>query len=55
MKTKKQHIEALRSVQKCIAKELISVSKEAHIPVCILKIWGENIKSAANFMQRKRK
>lgn len=55
MKTKKEHIKALRNTQKGIANELSRVYKEAHIPVYLLRIWGERIKSAANFMQKEMK
>lgn len=54
MKTKKQHLKALRDIQKSIVKILDRVDKEAHIPVWKLRMWGSNIKSVANFMRKER-
>lgn len=52
MKTKYQHLQCLRSVQKSICRILDRVSKEGHIPVWYLRMWGSDIKDAANFMRK---
>ncbi len=52
MKTKLQHLGCLRSTQRSICRVIDKVYREGHIPVWQLRIWGSNIKDAANFMQK---
>lgn len=54
MKTKTQQLECLRLIQRQIVAYLIkdSVDKEGHIPVWQLRMWGSNVKSAGDFLQR---
>lgn len=52
MKSKWKHLQYLRSIQRSICRVIDRVYIEGHIPVWQLKIWGRNIKDAANFMQK---
>ena len=55
MKTKRQHLKSLRDVKNDILTYLLRGDKEGHIPNWMLRIWGSNIKSAANFLERELK
>jgi len=54
MKTKNQQLQALKLVQKQMTAYLNGdrVYREVHIPVWQFRMWGGNIKSAANFLER---
>jgi len=54
-RTKREHIQRLELTQRSIANEIDKADKEAHIPVYMLRVWSERIKSAANFMNNKMK
>lgn len=51
-KTKKEHCDRLQGIQRGMRTQIAKVSKEAHIPIWLLRTWAADITSTASFMRK---